>query len=109
MKNLEQKQLRNAWTAKRFVAILLLAQFLFVLAMTQCESFHKALHPDAGKPNHHCAVTMLQSGQVDTPSCGVAIVPTVALPITLVVVEPFFVPSVDYFLLPSCGPPALLS
>jgi len=90
-------------------AVLLLAQFLFLLALAQFSSLHKAIHPDAGSANHLCAVTLLRSGQVETPSCVVVVVPTVTSTTSLVVVKSFFVSSVDCFLPPSCGPPALLS
>jgi hypothetical protein len=109
LKNLEQNGLSNAWSARRIIAGLLLVQFLCLLALTQSESLHKALHPDAGTAHHHCAVTLLQSGQVETPVFVAVAVPTVAAPAILTAVESCFVPSVDDFLPPSCGPPALLS
>lgn len=88
---------------------MLLLQFVSLLALSQSESLHKALHQDAGKPDHHCAVTMLHSGQVETPTFAVVLIPPVTATTTLVVLESFFVQSVDYSLPPSCGPPALLS
>jgi len=109
LKKLEQNRLRNACTGRRVIAALLLLQFLFLVAVAGSESLHKAIHPDADKATHHCAITMLQSGQVDTPICALVIVPTVNTLTPLVVFETFFIPSVDYSLPPSCGPPALLS
>ena len=109
MKYLEPNPLRNTSTVRRIVGVLLLAHFVFLLAMAQYGALHKAVHPDAAKPSHHCAVTMLRSGQVETPGYPVVVVPAVTTLTTLVVVESSFVPSVDYSLPPSCGPPALLS
>jgi hypothetical protein len=91
------------------IALLLLGLFLSVSAMAQFEALHHAVHADATQPNHHCAVTLLQSGQVETPACQVAIVGTLTVVTVEVRVENDFVPSVDYSLPPSCGPPALLS
>jgi hypothetical protein len=109
LKNFAQSRLRNAWNGKRMVAVLQLALVLFVLAMTQFKSLHRACHPDSTKPDHQCVVTVFQSGQVDAPNCEAAIVPAATSPTALVVVESVFVPTVDYSLPPSCGPPAFLS
>jgi hypothetical protein len=35
-------------------------------------SLHKHLHTDAGKTQHHCAVTLFAHGQVDAPVVDVA-------------------------------------
>ncbi len=87
----------------------LLALFLSVLALTLSEALHRVCHADAGTPQHQCAVTMLQSGQVDAPVYEAAIVPPAMVSVSVQLVENIFVPSVDYSLPPSCGPPALLS
>jgi hypothetical protein len=105
----KHKRLSNAWNGRRLIAVLLFGLFLSVQVVAQIESLHKALHTDAGKPNHQCAVTMLQHGQVDTADCAVAVVTLEPLPIVCATVESFFIPSVDYSLTPGRGPPALLS
>jgi hypothetical protein len=109
LKSLEQNRLRNAWTGRRIIAVLLLVQLLFLLAVTSSESLHKAFHADAGKATHQCAITTLRSGQLETPTSVVVLAPAAFLETRQVVVESFFVPSVDFSLPPSCGPPALLS
>jgi hypothetical protein len=109
LKHLVQRRLSNAWNGNWIVAVLQLALFLFVLAMTQIQSLHHAYHPDAANPAHQCVVTMLQGGQVDAPNCDAAIVPAVVQGTTHAGIESFFVPSVDYSLPPSCGPPGPLS
>ncbi|NOS70377.1 MAG: hypothetical protein HOP33_10655 [Verrucomicrobia bacterium] len=100
----------NAFGSKRIISVLLLGLFLFVLAMTQFESLHHAVHADSQQPSHHCAATMLAGGQVDAPPpSGVNVVVS---PVVFVVefTQPsaIFV-SFDFTLLPSCGPPAILS
>ncbi len=91
------------------MAALLLGVFLSVFTVTLSEALHRALHDEACDPQHQCAVTMLQSGQVEMPV--VAIEPVLARgPVVLAAQPQFdFVPAVDFSLPPSCGPPALLS
>lgn len=108
--NMSQKQHRRVRSSRRIISVFLLGLFLSLLAVTQIEPLHRLLHHNAGKPNHHCAVTHFRSGHLlDTPHCDVPIVRAEVVPTTLVVVEYFFIPSVDFSLPPSCGPPALLS
>ena len=102
------RHLRN-WAANRhhWMAATLLGVFLSVFALTLSETLHRALHDEACEPTHQCAVTMLQSGQVETSV--VTIVPVLAY-VTVTLAAPAqvdFVPSVDLSLPPSCGPPAL--
>jgi hypothetical protein len=100
----------NAARRRRLAGSLLLVLFLFVLAMTQFESLHHLVHADSKQPNHSCAVTMLRGGQVDTPlPCDVdAVVSSVVFVVAFTQPSPIFV-SFDFTLLPSCGPPAILS
>lgn len=89
------------------MAATLLGVFLSVFTLTLSETLHRALHDEACAPSHQCAVTMLQSGQVETPV--VVIEPVVAYVAVFLAAQPQvdFVPSVDFSLPPSCGPPAL--
>jgi hypothetical protein len=104
------RKLSNAQGGRRAISSLLLVLFLFVLAMTQSESLHHAVHADTQQPNHHCAVTMLSGGQVDAPpSCGLDIVIS-PIESVMATTEPSPIKvSFDFTLLPSCGPPAILS
>lgn len=99
------------WAANRrhWMAVTLLGVFLSVFALALSEALHRILHADACAPEHQCAVTSLQSGQVETPVT--VIVPVVAYVAVFLTTQPQvdFVPSVDFLLPPSCGPPALLS
>ncbi len=99
------------WAANRrhWMAATLLGGFLSVFALTLSETLHRALHEDACQPEHQCAVTMLQSGQVETPVATITPVITSAPTFVTLPVENNFVPSVDLALPPSCGPPALLA
>lgn len=91
------------------MAVTLLGAFLCVWTLALNEALHRALHADAGTPQHQCAVTLFQSGQVETPVVVVTPVVAVAEIIPARPGETIFLPSVDCSLPPSCGPPALVS
>ena len=90
----------------QWVAGALLALFLGVLAVTLSEALHRALHADACSPQHQCAVTLFQSGQVEAPVVPITIVGTGAAVFVALPPQSQFVSSVDFSLPPSCGPPA---
>jgi hypothetical protein len=58
---------------ERFHAIIasgLLATLIFALGLAASPQLHARFHPDAGSPNHECAVTLITSGkyeQADAP------------------------------------------
>jgi hypothetical protein len=58
------RQLKPEILGKPGKALLLLALFLSVLALANSAALHKAIHPNAGKADHECAVTLLASGQI---------------------------------------------
>jgi hypothetical protein len=101
--------MKAALGSRGWGSLLLLALFLSVLAVAQSESLHRALHADSDDPNHQCAVTQFQSGQVEIVA-GLA-VPVMAGVVAFVPLplRAAFVPSLQFYLPPSCGPPALLS
>ena len=87
----------------------MLGLFLAVLAMAHSTTLHLALHPAAGSADHHCAVTLLASGQVDSPAAITTVVLAQALTFYFPLPESPL-PTDSSFLLPlSRGPPALLS
>ena len=47
------------------VASGLLSAFLFALGLAASPQLHARLHPDAGAPNHECAVTLIAAGNYD--------------------------------------------
>ena len=52
------------------VASGLLSAFLFALGLAASPQLHARFHPEAGAPNHECAVTLIAAGkydQVDAP------------------------------------------
>jgi hypothetical protein len=77
--------------------------------MVTSATLHKAVHPNANKADHHCAATLLASGQVDAAANAVA---APAISLILIAennfkVSPPATPSFNLSL--SRGPPALLS
>jgi hypothetical protein len=94
-------------TATRGTVLLVL--FFSLLAMAFSARLHQALHTDAANADHHCAVTLLASGQMDAPAIIAAVV---HIP---VVSTSFFQPDlplpagVSFNLAHGRGPPALLS
>lgn len=107
--NLIRKQMRKALGSRPLTAGVLLALFAFVLAMAQFRTLHRFCHAEADQKDHQCAVTMLVSGQVDAPSYGVIPAPVQMRFVGEPSAPTSFVPSADFFLLPSRGPPAPLA
>jgi hypothetical protein len=86
-----------------------LGLLLSVLGMVTSSTLHRVVHPNATGADHHCAVTLLASGQVDAAPSGVA---AGAISLIQIVTSDFEIsrPSVPSFNLSlSRGPPALLS
>jgi hypothetical protein len=52
----------------RLAGIGLLALFLALLLAAIFPKFHRAIHSDAGRPNHRCAVTLVLSGCTEAPA-----------------------------------------
>ena len=78
------------------IASLLTGIVLLLNAMAASPSLHEWFHPDAGKADHQCAVTMFAHGQVDSASVDV---PVPAL-LTFVETVPsfkisFFTPAIE--------------
>jgi hypothetical protein len=68
---------------KPALAVVLVGVVLLLDAMAVCPALHEAIHHDAGKPDHECAVTMFAHGKVDSAVCDVILLPpTVAIEIT---------------------------
>ena len=92
---------------RQTIAFALLGLFLSVLGMAQFESLHRALHCDAAEPEHQCAVTLIQAGQIDSPAVVVAVVNESVEILFQPALQSVFVPQPSFSLLPSRGPPAL--
>jgi hypothetical protein len=99
----------KAVSNKPLIAGLLLGMFLSVLAMAQFQALHHALHPEAGQPNHECAVTLLTSGQIETATVGVSVSLAPSFVITFQLPETPVFTVADYSLLPGRAPPASLT
>jgi len=50
---------------RAFVAICVSTAFLWALALGASSQLHQRVHPDAGRVEHSCAVTMIASGSYD--------------------------------------------
>jgi len=99
----------RAMHSKPLKGAVLLGLFLLLLAMAHSWALHACVHPEADHADHHCAVTMLQQGQVDTTTVAVAVVVVPPMPVADVVTPATFFPIVDFFLPPGRGPPALFA
>ena len=65
---------------RALVASGLLLAFLLALGLAASPQLHARLHPDAGSPDHECAVTLLAAGkyeQADGPPVLIAPQPAV--------------------------------
>jgi hypothetical protein len=65
---------------RALVASGLLSAFLFALGLAASPQLHARFHPDAGAPNHECAVTLIAAGkyeQADAPPIFAAPQPAV--------------------------------
>ena len=55
---------------RAFTAVGLLTAFFCALTFAASPQLHERFHPDAGSPNHECAVTLIATGkyeQADAP------------------------------------------
>lgn len=107
--NRTQKWLKDSARRKSAVAGLLLSLFLFVLAMAQYEALHRYFHPEACHAEHRCAVTMLQTGQIETTTTHVSVSSTPQLLVTFTLPQSVAVALADFTLLPGRAPPASLT
>jgi hypothetical protein len=58
---------------RRALAALLVAIVLLLDAMAVCPVLHEMIHKDADEPDHHCAVTTLQHGKIESATCEIII------------------------------------
>ena len=90
-------------------SIVLLALFLSLLAMASSTGLHQAVHTNAANADHHCAVTLLASGQVDAPASVSLVVHAPVVSISFFLPEIPLPASVSFNLAHGRGPPARLS
>lgn len=101
-----RETLRKAPRNRPLLAGLMLALFVFLLALAQFRTLHQLCHPEAGRSDHQCVVTMLATGQVDAPATLTALPPAPQVFRQPSLATPDLVSSADRTLLPSRGPPA---
>jgi hypothetical protein len=107
--SMNQKWLKDGVRRRNAVAGLMLSLFLFVLAMAHYEALHRIFHPDACQPEHRCAVTLLQAGQIETATTHVGVSSTPDLLLTFTLPQSVAVALADFTLLPGRAPPASLT
>ena len=90
------------------LGVLLIFLVLLLNLLAASPSLHELIHADAGKTDHHCAVTLFAHGQVDSSAVDVAVpvpaAPVEFLPPTLVSIPSALVATLP----PGRGPPVSL-
>jgi hypothetical protein len=90
----------------RVWAVICLAHFLALLVFTSSEALHELIHPDAGSPDHDCAITLLAHGQVNASEIGFTLLIFIAaLFFVLPPLQSAEFPSFDYRFSFSRAPP----
>jgi len=59
--------------SRRALAVLLVGIVLLLDAMAVCPALHEMIHKDADETDHHCAVTTLAHGKIESATCEVVI------------------------------------
>ena len=101
--------MRKIAGGKPFVGGLLLALFVFVLAMANSGALHHLVHSEAAQPNHECVVKLLANGLIDFSPVAATVVTPPSSTFVCVLPEVPLLLAADYSLLPSRGPPASLT
>lgn len=93
---------------KAGTAALLVGLVLVCSLLSSAPGWHERLHLDAGQEGHHCAITFFAQGQIEGPGPQLRWDPIrPEYPGPILFVRDTFSSAPDFFLLPSCGPPAL--
>lgn len=96
-------------SGKSVSALLVLALFLVVQALSASDAFHRLVHSDANQPDHQCAATLLSQGQISLAPGEVSVLrPTFFLGEVHSPSVPLLV-AVEYRLLPGRAPPSHLT
>jgi len=83
-------------SGKPALAALLVGVVLLLDAMAACPALHEMIHHDAGKEDHHCAVTLLALGKMDSAICETIISPPpVSIEITRHFIISIFSPAIE--------------
>jgi hypothetical protein len=92
--------------SRRFGAVICLALFLTLQLFAASSSLHQAIHSDAAAPSHHCVITLVSQGQLNTPEVFTgSLLFVAALLFCLPSVHATLSSSIDYRLSPSRAPP----
>jgi hypothetical protein len=91
---------------RRLAVLLCLVLFLVLQVFASSGALHQAIHPDAASADHHCAITLITGGQLNSPAVLVALLAFVA---TFLFLQPplnaAVLSSVDLRLAPGRAPP----
>ncbi len=94
---------------KSLLSLLALVLYLAVVCASSSSVLHHFFHDDADAPEHQCIVTIISSGQFETPHTTVAAeVPALAVRVDDCAEQPLL-PIVDFRLPPGRAPPALFA
>ncbi len=94
---------------KSALAALLVGIVLLLDAMAACPALHEMIHHDADEADHHCAVTTLAHGKIESATCEIIIPePTVVIEKAQHFTFSVFRPAIEN-LPQGRAPPALLS
>jgi hypothetical protein len=89
------------------LALLLLGLLAGVQAMVISQRLHEHVHADAHAADHHCAVTLFSSGQVDAAVPLVSVPAPASVPFTLFSLLHLVLEAGEHRLPPGRAPPAL--
>jgi len=92
--------------AKSAFAGFLVFLLLGLAALAASPGLHELIHPDAGAPDHHCAVTLFAKGQINSAAGPLLAVAVAAFFGALILLpDTFVLPSADYRYSSSRAPP----
>jgi len=84
----------------------LVTSFLFLSGVAASPRLHQWLHPDAGMPGHHCAVTLFAGEHFDAAPASASVAPPPLFTGIHLLPNALIVASADYHFSPSRAPPS---
>jgi hypothetical protein len=105
MMNRGSSPLHQARRHRRGLALASLIAFVWLLLLSASAALHHEVHEDAPAADHHCAVTLISSGQVDASPLVAPVTPPVAVFLSSLPRSQAQVIAADLRLMPERGPP----
>jgi len=104
--NLADKPFARSQRLRRMAALAVVFLFVALQVFASFGALHKAIHADADSPTHHCVITLLTHGQMNTPVVlGVSVAFAAALIFFLPPLQSAVLSSFDLRLSPGRAPP----